>query len=134
MLRITPPDMTQTFRMAYIGHPTCLVGDDGKHRGAYLGLTYPARGLITITNFDSLESEIKTMVHEFGHLYDAPDHYGIGDVPTTTQYKIQTGDYRFNENCIYGDNKEDESVLSNLTICDGCRAVIEQNSKNYNHG
>lgn len=134
MLRITPPDMTQTFRMAYIGHITCSVKKDENHRGAYLGLTFPSKGLISITNFGFLASEIKTMVHEFGHLYGAPDHYNIGDVQSTEEIVKKTGNYGFNENCIYGENKEHAAVLSNLTICDGCRSVIQQNSNDYNHG
>ena len=81
-------------------------------------------------NFDGTTSETKTTVHEFGHLYEAPDHYG-GDTPTTVQIKLMTRDMRFDSNCIYGENKNNANVMGNLTICDGCKAIIQDNANKY---
>ena len=39
----------------------------------------------------------------------------------------------YNSNCIYGEYKDTPSVISNLTICDGCKSVIEANRNRYNH-
>ena len=127
MLRIPFPDLSRTFRMAYIGHNTCCI--IGKHYSSpYYGLTYSSIGLMTITNTASEASETKTMVHEFGHLFDAPDHYG-GSQPSTRDMNAETGDTSFNENCIYGEHKDDQEVMENLTICEGCKARIRAKLK-----
>ena len=83
-------------------------------------------------NFDGAASEIKTFVHEFGHLYGAPDHYGIS-APSTTEMNTENGTQDFDEYCIYGEKKDFSSVVSNLTLCDGCRKYIESNRNKYNH-
>lgn len=146
MLRIPFPDLSQSVRMAYIGHEICKsrqeVGDENKNgiynellhiHNPYWGLTYRSIGLITITNTYSVLSEAKTMIHEFGHLYQAPDHYGkdSGDIPSTAD--MQKNDPRFNSYCIYGENRMDSDVLENMTICEGCKARIKQNLSLYNH-
>ena len=133
MWRIPFPNITQTFRVAYIGHSTCM---KGYHSGevACLGLTYPYYGLLSVTNFSSVANEAKTLIHEFGHLYNAPDHSGLGDTPTTAEIIQLTGNTGFNQSCIYGEDKDVESVINNLTICDGCRSFIESNVNNFNHG
>jgi len=35
--------------------------------------------------------------------------------------------------CIWGEDKDTESVLANLTMCTYCASVIEQNAAQYNH-
>ena len=140
MLRIPFPDTSSMVRVAFIGHNTCATitikdknGTSVLHKpNPYYGLAYEGIGLATVMNFNSTASETKTFVHEFGHLYGAPDHYG-GDHKSTLKLIDETGDSRFNEECIYGEQHFDPSVVNNLTICAGCKAVIERNRNKYNH-
>lgn len=131
--RIPRPNISQTFRLFFSGHETCMVTTSGDHRGyGYYGLTHRGLGLIMLTNFDGQKDELRTMVHEFGHLYHARDHYGRGQL-TTEQIIAQTGDTRYNSNCIYGENKESSSVTEKMIICEGCRATIEAYRDEYDH-
>lgn len=79
-----------------------------------------------------MEFEVETFVHEFGHLYGAPDHYG-GDQKSTNEIINEKKDSRFSEECIYGEERFNASVVNNLTICAGCKAIIEKNRNKYNH-
>lgn len=138
MLRIPFPDTDVSVKMAYIGHDNCVATRDSSgtllnhSNNPYNGLTYSNIGLITVMNFNGASSETRTALHEFGHLYGAPDHYG-GSQPTTEQIIESTGNTGFNSYCIYGENRESPSVLSDLTICDGCKSFIEANRNKYNH-
>lgn len=132
MLRIPFPNTAAYVRVAYIGHDNCAKVNGLHKPNYYYGLTYESIGLVTVMNFDTAASETKTLVHEFGHLYMAPDHYG-GSVPTTEEIIEQTGNTGFSKNCIYGENKNTTSVINNLTICDGCAAVILANRNKYSH-
>ena len=131
MLRIPFPTNDHTVKMALIGHETCAIVGGVHRENPYYGLTFPSIGLMTITNFSSKSGEIKTIIHEFGHLYSAPDHYG-GIAESTLDIIARTGDSRFNKSCIYGEDKEEEYVLANFTICEGCKAIISSNAERYN--
>ncbi len=133
VLRIPFPNTASTLKMAYIGHDICEMVGTTHEEGRHLGGTYEDIGLAAITNHISETSELMTMVHEFGHFYGAPDHYGRGSVQTTADIIYETGDGRFNENCIYGESNLDESIINSLTICDGCAAVIMSNFDEYSH-
>ncbi|MBQ7355732.1 MAG: RICIN domain-containing protein [Clostridia bacterium] len=132
LLRISFPNMSSTTRMVFFGRECCASIDGAHYSHPYYGLTYYNLGLISITNFISLESELKTIVHEFGHLYFAPDHYG-GSTQTTAEIKISSGDSRYSENCIYGENKDEPDIIENLTICEGCKAQIAANFARFAH-
>lgn len=67
-----------------------------------------------------------------GHLYGVRDHYGNG-TPSTDSIIEETGNMGYNEECIYGEDTYDLSVINNLTICDGCKSIIEANKARYNH-
>ena len=84
-----------------------------------------------ITNTEGKQKEIKTLIHEFGHHYNVEDHYG-GSAKTTQEID-PTGELGYSEDCIWGENKEHGSVLSNYTMCDGCKRIIENNIGKYNH-
>ena len=129
--RISLPDMSKTFKMAYIGHSTCAVVSGEHALNPYAGLSYSELGICSVMKFTSVESETKTMVHEFGHIYGAPDHYGYG-TPTTDEMIATTG-YAFNRNCIYGEYKDTESVVTNLTICNGCIEYVQNNRTAFDH-
>ena len=85
-----------------------------------------------ITNFTGSAAELKTTVHEFGHIYGAPDHYGGSQLSTQEIIEL-TGDSRFSQYCIYGEQKDSDGIVDKVTICAGCRAVIESNRNMYNH-
>ena len=136
--RMTFPNLNSAVKLTYIGHSFCNVyrNDDGEfiaHEYDDLyGLTYSQLGVCTVMNFDGVDSETKTMIHEFGHLYGAPDHYG-GSTLSTAQIKDETGDNRFSEYCIYGEERNEAIVLDNLLICDGCKARIDSNRNRFSH-
>ena len=52
---------------------------------------------------------------------------------TTDQIIAETGNTGYNRNCIYGENKETSSVLSDYTICDGCKSIVKANIDRYDH-
>ncbi len=72
-------------------------------------------------------------MHEFGHLYRAPDHYGGDDALSTDQMNAETGGQSFSKDCIFGENRNNGNVLDNYTICKGCRAIIIENIGLYDH-
>lgn len=132
LYRIPFPDMTQSLTMLFSGHRMCKADNHSTH--STMGMAVPLAGISMIMNFNSEASEQKTVVHEFGHLFDAPDHYGIGNIPTTQEQKNKTGDNRYNRQCIYGEDKDSSYVQENLIICDGCKAVIQANANKFYHG
>ena len=132
MYRITFPNTDENTLLVFSGHNVCRVeGDD--HKGRYNGLSWENYGTALITNFTSSDDEKRTIIHEIGHWYGAPDHYGIGDISSTTEIQQRNGDYRFSENCIYGENKSYPFVVDNLIICNGCRARIMENIRMFSH-
>ena len=132
LLRYPAPDPTSTFRIIYCGHVTCTNSGGFHIENPYYGLTYPTIGFTMITNFTGSAAELKTTVHEFGHIYGAPDHYGGSQLSTQEIIEL-TGDSRFSQYCIYGEQKDSDGIVDKVTICAGCRAVIESNRNMYNH-
>ena len=52
----------------------------------------------------------------------------------STEEKIEaTGDSRFNENCIYGENKNNFHVYDQFVICAGCQARIWEKVDKFMH-
>lgn len=137
MRRIPTPDTSKTFKIAYIGHDICITLN-GEHRTSngvenpVNGATDEEDGLVVITNITSAASECKTTLHEFGHLYGAIDHYGEATYSTDDVNELYGGG--FNEYCIYGEKREEAIVIENMTICEGCKAIIEANIDSRNQG
>lgn len=120
--------------MAYTGHETCAI-NNGVHKDhPTLGVANRGVGYMIINNFNSEASELKTVVHEFGHMFEVQDHYEIGDVPSTDEMNEMVGYALYSSTCIYGEDKETSAVLSGLIICNGCKQTIEANRTKYNHG
>ena len=109
-----------------------MEGTLSSHSSGLNGLSYSGSGTCIITNFNSNESERKTLLHEFGHIYGGPDHYG-GSTPSTDQRNDEAGETIFSEYCIYGEERNSASVLTNLTICEGCQRAIRANKNLFNH-
>ena len=82
-------------------------------------------------NNESAQSELRTTIHEFGHLFMAPDHYGNGCM-STDEINYEHPGYGFSETCIYGENRRQPNVTNNLIICEGCKRFIRENSGLYN--
>ena len=129
---IPRPDVTKTFRIAFTGHTTCAIINEVHKDNSMYGLALRSGGYMIVANFKSAEDELKTFMHEFGHMYAVKDHYG-GNVSTTDDMNAQVGYELYSRFCIYGEKKGTPEVLSNLTICDGCRATIENNRNMYDH-
>lgn len=126
MLLSEPLPDSKSVRMLFTGHTTCSIAIDGTHRmAAMYGLTETVSRRMVISNHDSKTSEEKTVIHEFGHIFGAPDHYGYG-CQSTDSMNEQSTDGVFSSDCIYGENKDEKSVLSNMTICAGCKAAIRK--------
>ncbi len=131
--------------LIFTGHETCDSDDwngcyartymlepsdvpQGPNINGELGFTTVNRDAILISNFISDLSETKTLFHETGHLFGAPDHYGT-DCRTTCQMNASIDGQsrpKYSNNCIYGENKEDYDVAHNLIICPGCMYDIIQ--------
>lgn len=73
-----------------------------------------------------------TVVHEFGHLYGAPDHYA-GTTKSTEEINREYGSELFERKCIYGEDRLQSEVANGLIICAGCRAEIMKNRNRYKH-
>ena len=127
LFRIPFPDITNSMSAVFIGHDTCRINSEGQHDGSFNGIAWPSYGFMAVTNFGSVLSERKSILHEIGHWYQVEDHYGAGG-KTTEQMGSGYSKY-----CIYGEEREDETVLNNMTICDGCYATIKANATLYNH-
>ena len=131
LARINPPNSSHTAKLAFTGHRTCVaVGGKCKPDDVF-GITAMARKVILMSDNRSAQAEILTAVHEFGHLLGAPDHYRAG-VMSTEGINSEHPGYGFSRTCIYGEDKDTQSVINNLTICDGCRRMIEENSGSFN--
>ena len=130
-----PIPSENTVNLVLIGHVICdsysdeLTEPECTESGPF-GVTYPKYRTAGIFNFTSTADELRTIIHEFGHFFDAPDHYGSWDgaVPSTEEMD----DEAFDRRCIYGEDKESDDVTNQLTICDGCRMIIADNVNRYN--
>lgn len=130
--RVPFPDMNQTLRIVFFGREECVAINGICDNDPYNGLTYSNLGLCGIMCVKTLNGETRVVLHEFGHLYDAPDHYG-GSQKTTAQINAEYNTTLFNSQCIYGENRLTNEVQNNLIICDGCLSVIQASASKYIH-
>ena len=79
--------------------------------------------LAAINNFDGQTLETITLIHEVGHLLGAPDHYK----PDDELYSSPKHDV----GCLYGVNKSTMTNLALVSICQGCRDMIEDFIEKY---
>ena len=128
--RISSPTAPNTYKLAYIGHNICksdglLCTSDFSDGNPLYGVTFEGYNILMITHDIASSTEVVTVVHEFGHFFGAPDHYG-GSAPSTADMENQYLGYDFNKNCIYGeDYRNAANTMTDLVICTGCRKLIQ---------
>ena len=99
----------------FIGHKLCRTdsshGMTNKH-----GFCLPESGVAAVLSYETFSIEYETMIfmHELGHFFSIPDHYG-GDCPSSINLSQSTG-REYSESCIYGEGKSTPQVVSDLTI------------------
>lgn len=59
------------------------------------------------------------LIHELGHLYDAPDHYAV----LPDQYP----------NCVWGKNHNTYQVVTSNQTCSNCHQIMFNNRNRYQH-
>ena len=155
LLRVPQPEPPVDLTILFIGHVTCYkVGEEQLHqwRGKE-GMCFTGYGLIAVNNIGScrckpdyectcngiinmrvysVESSIKTVIHEIGHFFGALDHYGNGKHSVSTSQKMSE-DYgeNYRRSCIYGEDKETSEVLREFMLCEACRDNIQDGVIRY---
>ena len=127
------PDETDAIRVAYSGREFCLSTIEGHDISSSISgsaFMHHARAIVCQQTSTSEAREVQTLIHEVGHLFGVIDHYGLNN-PGPETLNIQFGRTDFSKYCMYGDEKEDLSIINNLTICGGCRSIIESNRNQY---
>ena len=121
-------------RILFSGHYMCYISNNEHNPSNLYGLAMGNQNKCLITGLAS-EKQMKSIVfHEFGHLFNAPDHYDR-EGENTTEKRNRTADpnYQFDDNCIYGKNHLKEDIAESLSMCAGCRKAIWDNIEKYNH-
>lgn len=143
MYRMPLPQEPVDAVVLYIGHQTCNVRD-GRHTvSMYYGLTNYKYNIIAMNNIKKYSTSqgayiynqvscTKTLVHEIGHLFRAPDHYA-NSVQSTTDINASDREYAglYDSECIFGEEKDLPNVAGNLIICEGCKADIIKNRHRF---
>jgi len=117
--------------IAFTGHDTCYNCYTG-HYYNHSGMQSSTRGradssldiacvsTMTIPDFPA-DHHLQTTIHELGHLFGAPDHYGVVGMDSTYIINIKYEGYNFSDFCIYGGDKDE---LTEPLVCDGCRRMM----------
>ena len=158
LLRVPAPQDPIDVSLLFIGHKTCYrIESDNQHIWmGFKGIAFKEYGLIAVNNIGrcpyspngvcecypnsnhseySVESSIKTLIHEIGHIFGAKDHYGnsVYDVKPSTDMLAMDPKYGryYNADCIYGENKEVGHVLNTFMLCEACRRNIQDGILRY---
>ena len=133
LLRLPRPTATTHAKILYIGHSACAVVNGVHSSHPYNGLAYSDLCIIGVNNHNGHNDCTRTFVHEIGHLFGAPDHYGdgTGSAMTTEQVNSEYGTNIFNDRCIYGLKRFEADVVNNLIMCPGCEKQIKNNSNKF---
>ena len=87
--------------------------------------------------------ELRTLIHEIGHIYKAPDHYNeTGKCSITELLKLDenqrekrfgTADIgEYSDNCIFGLNNGSVNVYDHDSVmCDACYSIVNFNAGRY---
>ena len=136
----TPTNPSTDLNLIFTGHYTELKNESGGKEGA-LGLSLESENKLVVTinpdmyrncgyvsascgrdlsNTLLFDSIVSVLAHEIGH------HFGIDDHDKGPLATDQ------NDNCIWGLNKNEESVYANLAMCVSCQDVINSNGLRFN--
>ncbi len=123
--------MTKDEVKEMLGEPNAFTGGGQMDYVYYLGdgsipwgLSSPLYGLAAVADHRSVEDELITLIHEFGHLVGAPDHYGGSGDSTQSMNDSNVANAEFYTNCLYGESQEDIRELSQVFFCPGCREFM----------
>ena len=125
---ISAPVGTNVFKVVYTGHTTCKKYVNGHVYQGVHGFALPeSRKLLICDQENTYVHETITLIHEFGHMYGAEDHYGseVGGIPTTEEMNNKKPGSVFSPDCIYGEYKDSYTSLDKIKICTGCREKIQ---------
>ena len=120
------PDTTVTTKVIFTGHEYCVkVQENGEfvhYENTAYGMSWCQSGIAVIAYFANNQGVFltKTVMHEIGHFYLAPDHYSGSTAG-------------FSDNCIFGVKRNNFEVASNLLICEGCQLEIRKNLLYFDH-
>ena len=129
LARVGAPTSSTTAKITYLGRKMCVKTGSQCAETGYAGLALEPIRLVAVMNYESVEGEIASSIHELGHLYGVIDHYG----GFNSAYNTDTIDDKYpgrdySRRCIYGEDKfEDPSVTRDIIICDGCKSWIIEN-------
>ncbi|MBO5323856.1 MAG: DNRLRE domain-containing protein [Oscillospiraceae bacterium] len=130
LYRIEPPATDRGIKVAYIGHEICLADKSGCDRkptdsNPVFGMAAMSQRACCIACPKAPNKELCTTIHEIGHFFGAPDHYDAGAAYSSEMLSAMLGK-SFDQTCIYGELKDDEDVINNIIICEGCREMINE--------
>jgi len=117
-------------RLTFIGHKVCYAGwSHATESAGVYGAGNKSKKLAQVHDRRSLQDEKATVVHEIGHLFEAPDHYGgAANGWTIDQLNAYDGNPTrnlFDNYCIYGDGAyTNPNVMNSIHVCEGCTKVI----------
>lgn len=126
LMRLPGPSAPTSAVVLYIGHDACRADIDGHDEHPVNGLAYLDYDIIGMNIWNNNDGDARVLIHELGHLFSAPDHYG-GSASTTDEINAKYGSTLFDSLCIYGEDRFNSSVIENMTICAGCQAEIRKN-------
>jgi len=112
------------YKLAFMGHVFCWCDEYETTPLLTVGAAVTQIKVATVENFNGTDSELKTAIHELGHLFGANDHYGVG-CPSTEYMRDTTGNNNYDELCIYGESHGQLVVGQDQLICDGCAEYMQ---------
>lgn len=124
------PETAESMIISFIGHKICDSAGDLHYsngdNGNYLhGIAYDPLGILAVSSHVSVAREQITLIHEFGHLIAALDHYGFG-YPSTSEMNSGYEGEPFSDNCIYGVGKDNITSVEDIVICEGCKMLVRE--------
>lgn len=124
------PDISVSTKIYFLGNEICSADN---HESSPNGLSWKLLGITAISNYGSSNDDFnRTVLHEIGHWYYAPDHYNI-NCPSTDDKNDGLPEDIYSSDCIYGENKSRSWVLEDMEICEGCRREILKKASLFNH-
>ena len=83
-------------------------------------------------------AELRTLIHEIGHVFGAKDHYYTGEKidPQNNKHSTHTimaanSGLIFSEYCMYGEERGSNMVKDGMILCPGCKHFIQAGSDRF---